>query len=136
MPKRAAPAPVAADRYTTRWDDLRLCALDLLAEAVDPQRQRLSQVAILARRLVTVLLGAGVRLDVRPTTASSRYRLTPQDRTILIGISHGRTDTDIARHLDITEEAVNDRVANLLKRLGAGDRTTLACMALRLQLID
>jgi DNA-binding NarL/FixJ family response regulator len=62
------------------------------------------------------------------TTAPS---LTPRESQVLGLIAKGQTNRQIARALGVSEKTVKTHVTNLLRRIGAADRTQAALWAVR-----
>jgi DNA-binding NarL/FixJ family response regulator len=59
-------------------------------------------------------------------------RLTPQERRILVLISEGLTNRQIADDIHLAEKTVKNYVSNLLSKLGMERRTQAAVFAARL----
>ena len=76
-------------------------------------------------------LSIGARLGVR-----SAPELTLIQRTVLQGMSQGRSNRDIAEALGISEDAVKSHAANLYRKLGARDRAHAVALGLRQRLIS
>lgn len=81
--------------------------------------------ADVAGRLVTDHLHGGRD----PQTADKLRRLTPREREVLHEIAQGRTNTEIAATLFVSEATVKTHVAHLLEKLGARDRIHLVLIA-------
>ena len=73
----------------------------------------------------------GARLGVR-----SAPELTLIQRTVLQGMSQGRSNRDIANALGISEDAVKSHAAGLYRKLGARDRAHAVALGLRQRLIS
>jgi DNA-binding NarL/FixJ family response regulator len=72
-----------------------------------------------------------------PTRATSPKRaLTPRERDVLTLMADGGTNRQIAARLDISEQSVKNHISNLLRKLGARNRTEAAAVARRDGLID
>lgn len=63
--------------------------------------------------------------------ASSAPSLTPRESQVLGLIAKGQTNRQIARALGVSEKTVKTHVTNLLRRIGAADRTQAALWAVR-----
>jgi NarL family two-component system response regulator LiaR len=61
--------------------------------------------------------------------------LSPREREVLIELTRGRSNREIARALSIGEETVRSHVSAILAKLGLADRTQAAIFALRQRLI-
>jgi DNA-binding NarL/FixJ family response regulator len=59
-------------------------------------------------------------------------RLTDQERRILDLIAEGRTNRQIAQHMNLAEKTIKNYVSNLLAKLGMERRTEAAVFAARL----
>lgn len=64
-------------------------------------------------------------------SASSAPSLTPRESQVLGLIAKGQTNRQIARALGVSEKTVKTHVTNLLRRIGAADRTQAALWAVR-----
>ena len=64
-------------------------------------------------------------------TAPSAPSLTPRESQVLGLIAKGQTNRQIARALGVSEKTVKTHVTNLLRRIGAADRTQAALWAVR-----
>jgi len=56
-------------------------------------------------------------------------RLTPRERDVLVGVSEGKSNKEIARDLDIQEVTVKLHLKTLSRKLGAKNRTHAAMLA-------
>jgi DNA-binding NarL/FixJ family response regulator len=63
--------------------------------------------------------------------ASTAPALTPRESQVLGLIAKGQTNRQIARALGVSEKTVKTHVTNLLRRIGAADRTQAALWAVR-----
>ena len=71
--------------------------------------------------------------DSRPAEAATMPGLTPREREILAYIVAGRTYSEIARELVLSEKTVSVHVSNLLHKTGTANRVELAQLARRVQ---
>jgi DNA-binding NarL/FixJ family response regulator len=62
---------------------------------------------------------------------STAPSLTPRESQVLGLIAKGQTNRQIARALGVSEKTVKTHVTNLLRRIGAADRTQAALWAVR-----
>ena len=67
----------------------------------------------------------------RAATALSLERLTPREREILVLLTEGYANKDIARLLFISERTARTHVSNILRKLGLTSRTQAALAASR-----
>ncbi|SDK58106.1 two component transcriptional regulator, LuxR family [Glycomyces sambucus] len=65
------------------------------------------------------------------TTGPAAPTLTPRESQVLGLIAKGQTNRQIARALGVSEKTVKTHVTNLLRRIGAADRTQAALWAVR-----
>ena len=83
---------------------------------------------VVAARLVETLATAGADEPLD--------RLTPREREVLVLIGRGFPNKRIARELELTEKTVKTHVGHVLAKLGVGDRTQAAVVAVRAGLVD
>ena len=69
-----------------------------------------------------------------PTTIGSN--LTEREHEILILLSHGKSNAEIAESLFLSEGTVRNYVSSILEKLDVTDRTQAAVIALRRGLVD
>ena len=62
-------------------------------------------------------------------------RLTPREREVLVLVGRGFPNKLIARELDLSEKTVKTHVGHVLAKLGVGDRTQAAVVAVRAGLV-
>ncbi|WP_112140024.1 response regulator [Glycomyces dulcitolivorans] len=65
------------------------------------------------------------------STGPAAPTLTPRESQVLGLIAKGQTNRQIARALGVSEKTVKTHVTNLLRRIGAADRTQAALWAVR-----
>ena len=61
--------------------------------------------------------------------------LTDRQREILLSMSRGLTDADIARQLDLTPNSVREHITTIFRKLGAANKTEAVAIALRKHLL-
>jgi len=66
----------------------------------------------------------------------SAPQLTLIQRTVLQGMSQGRSNRDLADALGISEDAVKSHAANLYRKLGARDRAHAVALGMRQRLVS
>lgn len=71
----------------------------------------------------------------RPVQSSAHDHYTPREREILLLLSQGLTNQEIARRVNLSRGTVKNYVARMLPRLNAADRTQAAVRAIELGLI-
>lgn len=72
-------------------------------------------------------------LTLRPSrraAAESGLALTQRERQVVSLISHGRSNKEIARELQLGYSTVKNYVSNILEKLGLNDRTQIALYAI------
>ncbi|MBC6459570.1 response regulator [Actinomadura sp. HBU206391] len=62
--------------------------------------------------------------------------LTDREREVLVQISLGRSNREIARELVVSEKTIKTHVSNILMKLGLADRTQAALHAVRHGLVE
>lgn len=62
--------------------------------------------------------------------------LTPRETEILRWISHGKTASEVALIVSVSEHTVNSHTATILKKLDVVNRTQMVAKAIREQIID
>jgi NarL family two-component system response regulator LiaR len=83
---------------------------------------------VVAARLVETLAASGAEEPLD--------RLTPREREVLVLIGRGLPNKRIARELELSEKTVKTHVGHVLAKLGVGDRTQAAVVAVRAGLVD
>jgi len=73
------------------------------------------------------------RLEELAAIRSALDRLTPRERSILMGIAEGKTNRQIAAELYLAEKTVKNQVSSVLAKLGLARRSQAAALAARLQ---
>lgn len=69
-----------------------------------------------------------------PTTIGSN--LTDREKEVLMLISHGKSNAEIAENLYLSEGTVRNYVSSILEKLDVSDRTQAAVIAIRSGLVD
>ena len=64
------------------------------------------------------------------------FAVTAREHDVLLLVAEGLTNKEIGAQLSITEDTVKKHVQNLIRKLGAADRTQAAITALRMGLIE
>jgi DNA-binding NarL/FixJ family response regulator len=86
--------------------------------------------ALLAPSVTRRLIEAFARRPASVAPAPSRLAsLTPRERDILLQVARGRSNTEIARELVVTEATVKTHVGHLLAKLGLRDRVQAVILA-------
>jgi DNA-binding NarL/FixJ family response regulator len=92
--------------------------------------------AAVAPRLLTRLIGALVRPGPAPGPAGRGLEgLTDREREVLVLIARGRSNTEIARSLDISLSTVKNHVTSVFAKVGARDRAQAVIAAYEAGLI-
>jgi DNA-binding NarL/FixJ family response regulator len=86
--------------------------------------------ALLAPSVTRRLIEAFARRPASAAPAPSRLAsLTPREHDILLQVARGRSNTEIARELVVTEATVKTHVGHLLAKLGLRDRVQAVILA-------
>jgi DNA-binding NarL/FixJ family response regulator len=82
-------------------------------------------------------LAARLVREVRQATARRRPldHLSPREREVLTALARGRSNRQIARALQISEETVKAHVSSILAKLQLADRTQAAIFGLQQRLV-
>jgi NarL family two-component system response regulator LiaR len=82
-------------------------------------------------------IAARLLREVREVPARRRPldQLSPRERQVLAALAHGRSNRQIARALQISEETVKAHVSSILAKLGLADRTQAAIFGLQQGLV-
>ncbi|NPV90003.1 MAG: response regulator transcription factor [Firmicutes bacterium] len=87
-------------------------------------------------RVTARLFGELNRLATRPPVNEQLEQLTSREREVLKLIGQGDSNRDIAETLFISEKTVKNHITNILRKLGAKDRTQAAIFAIKSHLIE
>lgn len=126
--------PYRAAYCRFRW------AEDALASGVD--RSRIEQVIeelceflgrLRARPLLddVTALARRARIDVGGRPSSDPYGLTEREREVLAQVASGATNRQVAEALYIAEKTASVHVSNILRKLGASNRSEAAARAVK-----
>ena len=111
---------------------LELGAIGYIAKSATPAEIRAALAALLAGRSwrpASVDLG---RQEPDARLAARLARLTPQQVRVLMMLSDGLANKQIAHALDVSEATVKAHVSAVLQKLGADNRTQAVILARRL----
>ncbi|WP_297773603.1 response regulator transcription factor [uncultured Roseovarius sp.] len=105
---------------------LRSGAAGFVPKTLDPQ-SLISAVRQMARgEIYKPLEFLAPDVDENPLKS---LKLTPRERDVLVGVSQGKSNKEIARDLDIQEVTVKLHLKTLSRKLGAKNRTHAAMLA-------
>lgn len=77
-----------------------------------------------------------MRAEVDASNLPAELPLTSREAQVLRHIALGLSNKEIAKSLDISVETVKEHVQNILRKIGANDRTDAAVRAVKLGLIE
>ena len=77
-----------------------------------------------------------MRAEVDASSLPAELPLTSREAQVLRHIALGLSNKEIAKSLDISVETVKEHVQNILRKIGANDRTDAAVRAVKLGLIE
>lgn len=77
-----------------------------------------------------------MRQEIDVATLPPELPLTGREAQVLCHIALGLSNKEIARSLEISVETVKEHVQNILRKIGANDRTDAAVRAIKLGLVD
>lgn len=77
------------------------------------------------------VLGAFRQMAVDEDTQSIYSPLSPRELQVLELVAAGRTNKEIAAHLDISNQTVKNHVSSILRKLAVNDRTQAVVYAMR-----
>lgn len=133
----AAPLRRALSELAERGR-IRLPESKLVAIAIESERELVAvgpglPAAGAAGRNADTLVARIVGAQRSPTTA--RFGLSPRESSVLVVLTEGRTNREIAQRLFISERTVAVHVRRILAKLGVGGRVEAAGVAIRLGLV-
>jgi DNA-binding NarL/FixJ family response regulator/tetratricopeptide (TPR) repeat protein len=131
---RQAEALLAAKAPKAAASALRQAHEATMQLGEKPLRQEIERLARRARIDLT-LPTATVNKAATPS-AATRHGLTPREQEVLQHLVVGRTNRQIARALFISEKTASVHVSNIMRKLGAANRSEAAAIAHRLQLLE
>ena len=76
--------------------------------------------------------GPGVRPGPNGNGRRNEYSLTQREHDILVLLSEGRSNREIAQHLYLSEKTVKAHLAAIFRKLGVTNRTQAAMMAVQM----
>ena len=76
--------------------------------------------------------GPGVRSGPNGNGRRNEYSLTQREHDILVLLSEGRSNREIAQHLFLSEKTVKAHLAAIFRKLGVTNRTQAAMMAVQM----
>ena len=85
---------------------------------------------------VTQRIFQEVRKAAKEEEASAFSSLTQQEKHVLLLVSEGKTNREIAKALFLGEGTVRNYVSSILSKLGASNRAEAISMAIRYKIID
>jgi DNA-binding CsgD family transcriptional regulator len=106
--------------------NIRLPEDKLVAISVQPE--------IGTKEMVAVGPGPVIAAPAQPA-ASGRFGLSPRESSVLVILTEGRTNREIAERLFISERTVAVHVRRILQKLGVKGRVEAAGVAIRLGLV-
>jgi DNA-binding CsgD family transcriptional regulator len=127
---RLAEALLGAGDRGGATEELRAAYLTTIELGAAPMRAAIEGLAARARLSLTVDEAA----PVAAPAASDPFGLTPREREVLVLVSTGRTNRQIADELFISESTAGVHVSNILGKLGVATRTEAASVAVKLNL--
>ena len=141
--KQDRPATEVLMLTSSQDDQHLLAAIRAGALAYLPKTAGVDQVVTAVRaaaRGESVLeprIAARLVREVRQASARRRPldQLSPRELEVLAALAHGRTNRQIARALQISEETVKAHVSSVLAKLGLADRTQAAIFGLQQRLV-
>lgn len=123
----ARAAALGANDYVLKSDD-KARMTQALTDAKDGNQLPANSNLLKVRELM--------HRDANPTKTPSDLNLTPRELQVLRHIGLGLSNKEIASSLSISVETVKEHVQNILRKVGANDRTDAAVRAVRMGLVD
>jgi len=110
---------------------VRAGATGVLYKDVDPDALVRAIRAVHDGHLLLAPEAAGTLLHSASAPARGLDALTSREREVLAELTHGRSNREIARALQVSEKTVKAHVSSVLAKLGVQDRTQAALLAVR-----
>ena len=110
---------------------MRAGAAGVLYKDVDPDALVRAIRAVHDGHLLLAPEAAGTLLHSASAPARGLDALTSREREVLAELTHGRSNREIARALQVSEKTVKAHVSSVLAKLGVQDRTQAALLAVR-----
>ena len=110
-------------------DALDAGAVGYLLKDADPNELHRGIVAAAAGDNPLAPKAAARLIAERPAAQTSNRELSPREREILLLLTHGLANKQIARRLGIAERTVKAHLTSVFQRLGVTDRTQAALWA-------
>ncbi|HEY0756002.1 MAG TPA: response regulator transcription factor [Ktedonobacteraceae bacterium] len=111
-------------------------ALSYLLKDTDPQELvRAVRAAARGESILHPMVAARLLHEMQTREDALLSDLTPRERAVLKRIARGRSNSEIATDLVISEPTVKTHVSNILSKLHLADRTQAAIYALQQQLV-
>ena len=110
---------------------VRAGAAGVLYKDVDPDALVRAIRAVHDGHLLLAPEAAGTLLHSASAPARGLDALTSREREVLAELTHGRSNREIARALQVSEKTVKAHVSSVLAKLGVQDRTQAALFAVR-----
>jgi DNA-binding CsgD family transcriptional regulator/DNA polymerase III delta prime subunit len=95
-----------------------------------------NEIQRLAQRARIDLQPSNTEMKTAATSHVTEYGLTPREQEVLQHVVEGRTNRQIARALFISEKTASVHVSNIMRKLGAANRSEAAAIAHRLRLLE
>ena len=117
--------------HTSAAAAVRAGATGVLYKDVDPDALVRAIRAVHDGHLLLAPEAAGTLLHSASAPARGLDALTSREREVLAELTHGRSNREIARALQVSEKTVKAHVSSVLAKLGVQDRTQAALLAVR-----
>jgi len=124
---RRAPEPAHPQRSV--WERIFRAGERIQREVLTQRRP--TALASEGGELLSAFWDAGINLPNTPATGAKPVRLTAQLRKVVLLMSDGRTNAQIAKELGIAHNTVSSYVSDIHRRLGTRDRAHAVATALR-----
>jgi DNA-binding NarL/FixJ family response regulator len=110
-------------------------AMGFIPKSADADTIALAVARVLGGDIYDPLAGSSVGLSAAERDAANRVReLTPAQFRVLVGLCEGKLNKQIAYELGITEATIKAHVTQVLRKLGANNRTQAVTLAADLAL--